>query len=244
MQPIDLQTFENTALALAKEATSDYRQAFTEPATNLFTGKPLREQLPQAARMLRSGDCLLQALRLVEQGRDEAQACALELEASMLEVAARAVRWERPGKIENDEQAQSVFKGATGFQPGGKLIFSEAIRVHLVDGEGVYPHVWEPLREALAILRDAHLPEASGAVLKALAGAQDDNDIACAIGIGRRAYLEHYYATNEEASGAIAYELLARDNAVMGSPMQVSRDTFLEHEMGRRAGAKVQRMGM
>ncbi|CAM5335281.1 hypothetical protein SSTU70S_04934 [Stutzerimonas stutzeri] len=54
----------------------------------------------------------------------------------------------------------------------------------------------------------------------------------CAIGIGCRAYLEHYYATNEEASGAIAYELLARDNAVMGSPMQVSRDTFLEHEMG------------
>lgn len=244
MQPIDLQIFENTALVLAKEATRYYQDAFIQPAVNLFTGKQLEGQLPQAARTLRSGDCLLQALSLIEQCPDQAQACAAELESSMLEVAARAVRWERPGKIENDEQAQSVFKGATGFQPGGKLIFSEAIRVHLVDGEGVYPHVWEPLREALAILRDAHLPEASGAVLKALAGAQDDNDIACAIGIGCRAYLEHYYATNEEASGAIAYELLARDNAVMGSPMQVSRDTFLEHEMGRRAGAKAQRMGM
>ncbi|CAM5335233.1 hypothetical protein SSTU70S_04933 [Stutzerimonas stutzeri] len=97
----------------------------------------------------------------------------------MLEVAARAVRWARPDKIENEEQALGVFKGATGFQPGAGLVFSEAIRQHLLDGEGVYPHVWAlRLREALAILRDGHLLEASGNVLEALAGAQDDNDIA------------------------------------------------------------------
>ena len=217
------------AITEARAAAADYASKFQDgPALNSFNGKPAAEQLKTAVRMIRSGDCLLHVMRSLPQTHELAQAAG-GLDQQMRACIARALVYERPGKVQDEAHGARVLKDLVGYT--ANTIHSEAIIDKVFGAESPYKSMWEPLKVAVETQISAGKDAMLADMITRLKTVEDDNDLACVISSARRWAVGEYLGSFEEAQGDLVYTLAKCDCEVMQGSMTMSREDYLESEV-------------
>lgn len=220
-----VESADKIASVLSGQAALYAEELVDGPALNLFDQTPLASQISHCASMLRPADLMLKALEGAELGSKLSLAVD-RLKLSMLAVAGRAVMHDRPLQIISEGHAKSVVTGMTGFPDNNKPL-SEAMIADMLGQQSRNSCIWEPTRDVVTALYEYGGDNLAAQFIERLHSIGDDNDLACVVSRFRAELMACFLDDNDQAAGALCYELAIQDNKIMGSSLDMGKDEYL-----------------